>query len=291
LERVFTPDAPAAHRSFQSCSPTLCWNLEKAMPMTTTHDVGAAAGLLTVIIPNFNYAAFVERAIRSVLDQDYGFIELIVVDDGSTDDSLAVIAAALKDQDRLHGYKVIPFEKNRGKLAALNAALEVATGEYTIILDSDDWIVDDYASRCIDELRAARAQDAQVGFVYTDCTLVDEGGHFVDRGRSTAFDAELVGRLSFLPEPALTLTEALCEAAPFDESIRRATKHHKWCRIVENGWTGQHLAEPLFYYRMHGDNMSGIGRKVLSEAEAGSKGERILSGYWQVSPGAAVAAK
>ncbi len=261
------------------------------MPMTANTDVGAAAGLLTVIIPNFNYAAYVERAIRSVLDQDYGPIELVVVDDGSSDDSRAVIAQALEGQDRLHAARVIAFDENQGKLAALNAALEVAAGEYAIILDSDDWIVDDYASRCIALLREAREQDPQVGFVYTDCTLVDESGNFVDRGRSTAFDAELVGRLSFLPEPALTLTEALRGAAPFDVSIRRATKHHKWCRIVDNGWAGQHLAEPLFYYRMHGDNMSGIGRKVLSEAETGSKGERILSGYWQVSQGAAVAAK
>ncbi len=252
-----------------------------------SHDAGP--GLLSVIVPNYNYGQYIERAIRSVVDQDYDSIELIVVDDGSSDDSVAAAKRALAGTDRLVHVELIEFGRNRGKLAALNAALEVAVGEYSVILDSDDFLVDDYASRCITMLRRARLRDDQVGFVYTDCALVDRNDEFIDRGRSTQFDAALVERLSFLPEPAVTLTEALRGAAPFDESIRKATKHHKWRRIVANGWSGVHLAEPLFCYRMHDANMSGIGRKVLSEAESGSRGERILSGYWEVSPKAVAA--
>lgn len=260
--------------------------------MTGRHDLhDDGPGLLTVIVPNFNYGHYIERATRSVLDQDYGPVELIVVDDGSTDDSLAAIERALDGgHRRLARSELIAFERNRGKLAALNAALEAATGEYVVILDSDDYLAEDYASRCIAALREVRRLDDRVGFVYTDCTLIDRDDRFIDRGRSTRFDAALVERLSFLPEPALTLADALRGAAPFDESIRRATKHHKWRRIVANGWSGLHLAEPLFYYRMHDTNMSGIGRKVLSEAETGSRGERILSGYWELSR-EAVAAK
>ncbi|MCC5887759.1 MAG: glycosyltransferase [Gammaproteobacteria bacterium] len=246
-------------------------------------DGERGTGLLSVLIPNFNYGPFIERAIRSVVEQDYGPIELIVVDDGSKDDSVNVIEAALNSDDSLARSELIAFKRNRGKLAALNAALKVAQGEYAIILDSDDYLAGNYASRCIAELRAAREQDAKIGFVYTDCTLVDGNDQFIDRGRSTMFDASLVDRLSFLPEPALTLTEALQAAAPFDESIRRATKHHKWRRIVADGWAGLHIAEPLFYYRMHDANMSGIGQKVLSEVESGTKGARILSGYWELS--------
>lgn len=259
--------------------------------MTGRHEAhDAGPGLLSVIVPNFNYGQYIERAIRSVVDQDYGPVELIVVDDGSTDDSSAAAKRALAGADRLVRAELIEFGSNRGKLAALNAALEVAAGEYTVILDSDDFLADDYASRCITTLRRARLRDDRIGFVYTDCTLVDRNDAYIDRGRSTRFDAALVERLSFLPEPAVTLTEALRGAAPFDESIRKATKHHKWRRIVANGWSGVHLAEPLFNYRMHDTNMSGIGRKVLSEAETGNRGERILSGYWELSR-EAVAAK
>ena len=251
--------------------------------MLNRNDEEQASGLLTVLLPNFNYGPYIERAIGSVIEQDYESVELIVVDDGSTDDSLAVIESALASADSLARTELIAFKRNRGKLAALNAGLKVASGEYAIILDSDDYLASNYASRCIAELRAAREKDAKIGFIYTDCTLVDDNDQYIDRGRSTMFDAGLVDRLSFLPEPALTLTEALKAAAPFDESIRRATKHHKWRRIVAGGWAGLHIAEPLFYYRMHDANMSGIGQKVLSEAESGTKGARILSGYWQLS--------
>ncbi len=248
------------------------------------HSKQALEHLLTVVIPNFGYGRYIQRAIESIVVQDHGPIELIVVDDGSRDDSVSIAQQTLARQDKLHRYEVIVSEQNRGKLAAINTGLQQTHGRYFIILDSDDWLTPNYASRCIAELENARLQDPSIGFVYTDCNLVEVDGSFIDRGRSIDFDAERVKHLSFLPEPALTLTEAIKSAAPFDETIRRATKHHKWCRIVDNGWAGHYVAEPLFYYRMHGHNMSGIGERVMSEAEAGTKGERILSGYWQTSP-------
>lgn len=241
--------------------------------------------LLTVAIPNYNYGRYIRRAIDSVLAQDYADIELIVVDDASSDHSVTEAEAALADQDRLHRGELIRLETNQGKLAALNAAIDAATGRYFIILDADDWLAEHYATRAITELRARREINDAIGFIYSDCNLMDVDGNYIDRGRSTPFDRDLVGKLSFLPEPALTLTEALRDAAPFDVSIRQATKHHKWCRIVANGWIGHYINEPLFFYRMHGDNMSGIGERVLAESDSGSRGERILSGYWQTSHG------
>ncbi len=251
--------------------------------------------LLTVLIPNYNYAEYIGEAIDSVLAQDYPAIELIVVDDGSEDDSVTAIRKKLPavngngngngNGHRLHRSTVITLERNRGKLAAMNASLPHVRGEYLITLDADDWLSPDYAGRCIAELRQRRLRDPKLGFIYTDCNLVDRYGNLIDQGRSVAFDRDLVSKLSFLPEPALMLTRAFKEVAPFDESIRVATKHHKWCRVVANGWTGHHIAEPLFSYRMHNGNLSGIGQRVLAEAENGKRGERILSGYWDIANG------
>jgi len=242
--------------------------------------------LLTVLVPNHNYGAFIGEALDSVMAQDYPAIELIVVDDGSTDDSVAVVERRLqRARGRLRRASLIELRDNRGKLGAINAALHRIRGEYLITLDADDWLSPSYASRCIAELRRQRLRDPHMGFVYTDCELVDREGVFIDRGRSVAFDRDLVGKLSFLPEPALMLSTAFTQAAPFDEGIRVATKHHKWCRVVDNGWKGHHIPEALFSYRMHTGNMSGIGRRVMSEAENGERGERILSGYWEVTQG------
>lgn len=237
--------------------------------------------LLTVLIPNYNYGNFIGEAIDSVLAQDYSNLELIIVDDGSDDDSVQNARAKLFATDRLQRGEIIALERNRGKLGAINAVLDQLNGEYLITLDADDRLSPNYASRCIAELQRRRLRDSSLGFVYTDCLLVDESGNVLHRGRSTAFDRDLVDKVSFLPEPALMLTRAFKEVAPFDETIRVATKHHKWRRVVANGWSGHHIAEALFQYRMHTHNLSGIGERVLAELNTGTNGERILSAYWR----------
>lgn len=240
----------------------------------------ASNRLLTVVIPNFNYGKFVAEAIASVAGQSYSPIELIVVDDASTDNSVEVIKVALDSAEGFESTRLIAMEENAGKLAALNRALPHVSGEYFIILDSDDVLKPEYAERTIAELEKARADDPSIGFLYTDCMLISQTGEELDRGKSTAFDPALLERYSFVPEPATCLAKIVLEAGPYDEAIRKGTKHHKWKRIVGNGWNGLHLAEPLFCYRMHENNISGIGKRVIEEVERGEGGERILSGYW-----------
>lgn len=237
-------------------------------------------GLLSVIIPSYNYGRYIPHAIESVIAQDYGPIEIIVIDDGSTDGSQAIVQEIFDRTDRFERASVITLEENRGKLGAINVGMQEITGEYLIILDADDRLDSDYVSRCIAELKASQKKDQRIAFVYTDCHLISESGETLDRGRSTAFDPELIKQYSFIPEPALVMASIMHEAGPFDETIRRGTKHHKWQRIINNGWWGHHISEPMFAYRMHGDNISGIGRRVIGEIENGHGGERILSGYW-----------
>ncbi|GER08728.1 glycosyl transferase family 2 [Iodidimonas muriae] len=240
----------------------------------------SSPGLLSVIIPNYNYGRFIAETIASVFRQDYGSIELVVVDDGSTDHSLEAIRDAIKRPNSLSRIEVVEMPTNSGKLAAMNAGLKYCVGEYVIVLDADDLLTDSYASRCIHELNEGRKEDPQLGFIYSNCQLVDENGADIGRGKSTAFDPSLIERFSFIPEPAVTLMAAVMEASPYDETIRKGTKHHKWRRIIENGWRGKHIAEPLFSYRMHGQNLSGIGSRVIDEIGGGHTGERLLSGYW-----------
>ena len=236
--------------------------------------------LLSVVIPNHNYGRFVGEAIASVAAQTYGPIQLIVVDDASTDNSVDEVHKALDAADALESTMLIALENNVGKLGALNRALEHVTGHYFIILDSDDVLLPEYAERTIAELEKARAEDPSIAFLYTDCMLINQAGEQIDRGKSAAWDAALLERYSFVPEPAVTLTAPVLESAPYDEAIRKGTKHHKWKRIVAQGWNGRHLPEPLFCYRMHDANLSGIGKRVTAEVESGIGGERILSGYW-----------
>lgn len=249
---------------------------------------GKTDGLLSILIPNHNYGHFVRQAIESVARQEYEPIELIVVDDASTDGSVAIIEQTLADIDGLARVEFIVNDKARGKLGVMNQTMEMFHGDYYMALDADDCISECYARRCIGELRRAHAEDKDIGFVYTDCNLIAENGRWLAPGRSAAFDSGLLERWSYIPSPAIVLMQAMAEAGPFDETIHKGTKHHTWRRIVGNGWRGFHLPEPLFFYRMHSGNVSGIGDRVIAEVEGGHTGERILSGYWPTAVSGAV---
>ena len=91
---------------------------------------------VSVIMPVYQVAAYVERAARSVLGQTYADLELIAVDDGSTDGSGGVLDALARADARL----IVLHQANAGAPAARNRALEMARGEYVCFADADDWL-------------------------------------------------------------------------------------------------------------------------------------------------------
>lgn len=101
---------------------------------------------ISVIIPVFNTAQYLDRCLDSVLGQTLRDIEVICVDDSSTDASPTILAARAQLDNRL---KVIRQDENAGPSAARNSALEAATGRYVSFLDSDDWIEPDFLSEML----------------------------------------------------------------------------------------------------------------------------------------------
>jgi alpha-1,3-rhamnosyltransferase len=102
-------------------------------------SASAVNPLVSVIIPSYNHARYIERAIDSVLAQTYAPIELIVIDDGSRDDSHAVIAALAQR----HGFRAVLNPQNRGQGHVVNQALDLARGAFVCFLPSDDWYLPD----------------------------------------------------------------------------------------------------------------------------------------------------
>ena len=242
------------------------------------------ANSVSAIICNYNYGGFIRETLDSLARQTHRPERLIIVDDGSDDASPRVIDDFIAASGDLFAHcHFIRNPANAGKLACINHALPVLETKFVIILDSDDFIPEHAIETLLASLVNARKAVPEIGFVYSDSHLVDEHGEIIGRGRSAEWSLKLLATHSYIPECALTLSAALKQAGPFDETIRVATKHHKWMRIARAGWIGRYIPEPLFFYRMHDANMSGIGRSVLAEDDDSGRKDRLLSGYWRIA--------
>lgn len=123
------------------------------------------AARISIIIPTYNRAAYVARAVASALQQGFAEVEVVVVDDGSTDDTRAALASYASDS-RIHYH----YQANRGRSTARNVGLERATGEFIVFLDSDDLLV----PGGLEALHAAALADSAAGVILGRLCYVDE---------------------------------------------------------------------------------------------------------------------
>lgn len=131
-------------------------------------DASEHARIVSVVIPTYNRVNVLPRAIDSVLNQTYPYLELIVVDDASTDATTSVVEDY--DDPRI---EYIRHDENRGGSAARNTGIEAARGEFVSFLDDDDeW----RPGKLDTQLRAYDRADPAVGVVYTGIEIVDEAG-------------------------------------------------------------------------------------------------------------------
>jgi hypothetical protein len=120
--------------------------------------MSGASPLVSAVIPTYNRADMVEAAVRSALNQTYDALEVLVVDDGSSDDTVARLAAFGEP------VRVIRHDTNRGAAAARNTGIAEARGEYVALLDSDDLWEPDKTARQLDFMRDRRLVMCCTGF-------------------------------------------------------------------------------------------------------------------------------
>ena len=133
--------------------------------------------LVSVIVPVYNVEGYLDECLNSIKQQTYKHLEIIVVEDCSTDSSMTVLQAHLADTR----FKLIPHEKNRGISAARNTGIEAATGDYLMFVDSDDIIDTRLIAACVNCAITTNADLVTYGFSrFIDGTHPIESPDFSD---------------------------------------------------------------------------------------------------------------
>lgn len=210
---------------------------------------------VSVIVPTYNRAQYLPRALNSVLAQTYRDYEVIVVDDGSTDET----PQAMKP---FEGRVTYVRQKNGGSASARNRGIEEAKGEYIAFLDSDDyWVADKLEAQ-------VRILDAhpKVGIVYGRMPIVNEKGEKIGMkpaGVSGRNFKELLDVWGDLPTSTV-MTRRVCfeKAGMFDTSLTTMQDIDMWLRIARLYDLYEIEGQVLAYYCRHGSQATSDKVKV-----------------------------
>lgn len=256
-----------------------------ASPARAFSNLNLAPPFVSFVVINWNYAAFVADTILSIRQQDYPNFECLVIDNGSTDDSLAVIEASIADDER---FRVQAFEENLGQLGAAQWAVENTSGNFISFIDADDILFPNFAST---HVQAHLALPSSVSFTSSAIVEIDRDKHVLSTGDLLSFDstptmegllpAEKAIRISTISDDVFEHMNANAVSLPWNmqgwfwgpgssNMFRRSILHYfllpndgkpilrasdgHFLRL-SHALTGSALINiPLSAYRLHGDN-------------------------------------
>ena len=223
--------------------------------------VPAAAPRVSVIIPAYNQARFLADAVNSVLAQTCRDFEIVIVDDGSTDET-PTVAQGFFDAapwDAAGSNRVRLFrQENRGLAGARNTGIRQARGEFIALLDSDDLWLPGF----LEKMLALAGDHPEAAVLYCGWRYVDEGGRLLPEAPHLTVIPPMEMHARMLRANQLNVCtvllrrEAVLQAGLFDESFRRLEDWDLWLRLLEEVCTFVGLKEPLVLYRLHGSSLS-----------------------------------
>lgn len=232
--------------------------------------------LVSVIVPAYNARAYIAEAVRSAMDQTYENIEILIVDDASTDDT-GTLAQELAQQDPR--IRVLHHETNTYRAGALNTGIDHARGEYISFLDADDVYMPEKLERQVAYMRS----HPSVSMVYGDYIIwqhdgfddskegLEESVDLPEDSRAILVDAaqdpalehlkpyQILGRHCgdrIIPSCSPLVRRVVFDEIRFDESLRVSQDYDLWFQIIGHGFVMRRLAFPTYKYRYHPGQIS-----------------------------------
>ncbi|SMC26342.1 Glycosyl transferase family 2 [Desulfacinum hydrothermale DSM 13146] len=252
--------------------------------------MSSSGPLVSVVIPAYNAAWCVERALCSVLGQDYPCLDVIVVDDGSTDATPQIL-------EKYRGRVRVVRKENGGLSSARNAGIASARGDYVAFLDADDFWFPQKLSRQM----AVMTADPALGFTSTAALVVAEDGSPLSVWRCPSkqgcLTTAIFSRLSAVPgsgSGVVVRRDLFSRVGLFDERLRSVEDVDMWLRL--SAVTSYAcLEEPLVVIVRHGSGMSRNAQVMRASMLAVLRKNRVLlppslrGAFWRAAYASALA--
>ena len=222
-----------------------------------------------VVIPLFNYESLITEALNSTLNQTLQLLDLVIVDDCSTDNSLEVARKWLFDhKDRFANCAILHNLTNQGLSATRNIGFEYLQTPWIMPLDADNILLPDCLEKCL-----AVIQQNHISGVYTAQLLFGEDHEYIlERyGRleanTTGWDPELLPAGNYIDAMALISKAAWANVGGYDTSLLHGWEDFDfWLKFIENGLFAENIPERLAKYRVHKKSMlRSVTNKNLNE--------------------------
>ena len=210
--------------------------------------------LVSVIIPVYNGEKYIAESLQCVFQQSYNPIEVIIVDDGSTDNSIQIIY-------EIPGEKKIITQQNKDVSDARNSGIKNANGEYIAFLDQDDL----WDKTKLEKQIQIFLKDPNVDLVLTDLSKFNDEGrewHPKDRHKASSrlnnrnLFENLIRKNVLMPSAVMVKKSSIKRAGFFDSNFKTCGDYEMWLRMAALGMKFKYLPEPLTFYRQHGENTS-----------------------------------
>lgn len=196
--------------------------------------------LVSVVVPIFNYGQQFEKTLQSVFNSTYKNIEIVVVNDGSTDEYVLQKLDSIKNHPNI---KVIN-QINSGPSEARNKGIRNSNGEFILPLDADDKIEPEYIQSCVNILK----RDKNISPVYCDTIHIGQS-QGIEKRPEWSMDRLIQG--PFIVNCSMFHKEAFDKCDGYDTSLFGWEDYDLWIRMGKNGYKGHRIPKPLFTYFHH----------------------------------------
>lgn len=237
-------------------------------------------GTVSIIIPCYNSEKYIAETIQSVMNQTYTNWEMIIINDGSTDNSVTILNQFLKEDNRIQ----LINKSNSGVSDTRNKGLEIAQGDFVTFLDADDvWYITNLEKKV--NFLVSTGYDV----VYSYCQLIDEYAEPIDsilKGENNLKIADflsLKANYNTAPSGVLFRKEVLQKIGGFDVNLSNNADQDILIQSLANGFKIGVVSEVLWNYRIHAENMSknvGLLEKDSIYLFKKCEKQQLFHSYW-----------